>query len=326
MPCPEVVWKWVVMADRGFRDASTFWDREIHERTHVSWMEHPRVREYINRHFGGAWPLDWFQRLYPGRRFRRVLSIGCGTGAFERDLIKRDLCERADAFDGSVGSIAAARRAAAETGVASRIHYFVADFNDLCLRGSVYDAVFFHQSLHHVASLEKLLRRLLSRMRRGAILYLDEYIGPSRTDWNDESMAVIRHHYDRIPRAARFYERMPLPIQPDDPSEAIRSSEIRRQVEIGFDIEAMQGYGGNVLSVLFPAIDWSASAGDDLLTTLIATDERLANSDGPFHAVLVARPRTGLGKLIAQTRYFVEPKWRRVKWEISTRLGREAKF
>ena len=41
--------------------AGSFWDREIIEQQHVSWLEHPLVREYVNGLVGG-WPLDWFQQ------------------------------------------------------------------------------------------------------------------------------------------------------------------------------------------------------------------------------------------------------------------------
>jgi hypothetical protein len=45
------------------------------------------------------------------------------------------------------------------------------------------------------------------------------------------------------------------PIEIDDPSEAIRSAEIREQLAVGFEIEHERGYGGNVLAVILPALD-----------------------------------------------------------------------
>ncbi|HSP15012.1 MAG TPA: hypothetical protein VLV78_09690, partial [Thermoanaerobaculia bacterium] len=62
--------------------AENFWDREVVAPTHTSWMEHPRIREYIlrsiSRHEEGLWPVDWFMLWLKGRRFARGLSIGCG--------------------------------------------------------------------------------------------------------------------------------------------------------------------------------------------------------------------------------------------------------
>ena len=75
--------------------AQDFWDREVSmEAFHATnWMQNPVVHEYINASIGtrerALWPLDWFEEWLSGRRFHRALSIGCGTGALERDLIRR---------------------------------------------------------------------------------------------------------------------------------------------------------------------------------------------------------------------------------------------
>ena len=64
--------------------------------THVSWMADPAVRAYINRSISGSpqtWPIDWFVEWLRGKRFERGVSIGCGTGPLERDLIRRGLCK-----------------------------------------------------------------------------------------------------------------------------------------------------------------------------------------------------------------------------------------
>ncbi|MEA2490468.1 MAG: hypothetical protein QOH21_2260, partial [Acidobacteriota bacterium] len=116
-----------------------YWDREstqpVTPPSH-SWMAHPLVREYINESVGGGqgmWPLDWFQKAYPGRRFWNAMSIGCGTGALERDLLQRNLVDRIDACDASVQSLKIARETAATEALAERVHYFEADFNVLDL-------------------------------------------------------------------------------------------------------------------------------------------------------------------------------------------------
>ena len=124
-------------------------------------IAHPLVREYINSSLGEGtpvWPMDWLERVLKGRRFGRALSIGCGDGALERDLILRGLCQSVDAVDASLQSLHLARTAADAAGDHGRIRYFAADFNEPCLARSTYDIVFFQQSMHHVAKLEKLLR------------------------------------------------------------------------------------------------------------------------------------------------------------------------
>lgn len=297
-----------------------FWDQEVVDPMLTSWMENPLVRDYINRSIGGTgepvWPVDWFERWLGGRKFRRALSIGCGSGALERDLVRRGLVDTIDAFDGSTNSLRLARQSAQADGFGKRIRYFAADFNEPALPSKTYDAVFIHQAAHHVAKLEKLYRAILRTMTPGALLYLDEYIGPSRFDWNDRSIAPHRAAFESYPPAARRVETLPLPIHAFDPSEAFRSDEIVPQLHVGYEIAALRGYGGNLLSVIYPFVDWSKTKIDGLIDR---EQKVLANGETPYYAVIVARPKRGAAKLLASLRYFLEPKLKRLAREIRAR-------
>lgn len=303
------------------RKAREFWDQEIVAQTHVSWMNEPLILEAVHTRIGGATPAtagDWFVARLNGRTFERGLSIGCGVGNLEREAIRRNVCASIDGFDGSLCSLRAARRTADEEGYAGRIRYFASDFNRPALPRDTYDIVFANQSLHHVGKLEKLFRALLHAMKPGAILYLDEYLGPSRTEWNDEVIAPHRAVFAELPAAVRTSDFLPLPIQADDPSEAIRSSEIMRQLAIGFDLEEVRAYGGNLLAVLYPWMEWPR-ASDELKARLIEQDGEWAKS-GPYYAVVLGRPARGLRKLYALSRWCLEPKVKRVLFELRKRL------
>jgi SAM-dependent methyltransferase len=217
-----------------------------------------------------------------------------------------------------VHSLRTARRDAEKEGYAGRIHYFASDFNRPVLPRNTYDIVFFNQSLHHVGKLEKLFRAVLRAMKPEAVLYLDEYIGPSRTQWNDEVIAPHRAVFATLPAEARKGNFLPLPIQYDDPSEAIRSGEIVEQLKIGFEIEEMRNYGGNLLAVLYPMVEWTR-APRDLIPQLIERDREMSGR-GSYYAVIVARPARGLRRVYALSRWFVEPKMKRVLNEL--RRGR----
>jgi SAM-dependent methyltransferase len=299
---------------------SSFWDREVQAPTHNGWMDPLAVRLYINERITGdqhLWPLDAVQRLYP-MRYERALSIGCGTGALERDLIRRDMCGHVDAFDASIASIAIARSEAAEEHMGDRIRYFVADFNEPALPHAAYDAVFIHQALHHVGKLEKLLRAVLKTLRPGGLFYLDEFVGLSRDQWTDAEFEPYAAEFRRFPRELRRFEELPLPVHPHDPTEAVRSGEIEAQLRVGFHIDHFRGYGGAVLSVFGPQLRME-SAPPDLLGDLIKRD-RAAPRD--FYAVIMARPKRGIAKTIASLRYFTEPKVKRIFREVAALANR----
>jgi SAM-dependent methyltransferase len=305
-------------------DTEKFWDQEVVDPMLTSWMEDPLVREYINTSIGRSepmWPIDWFQRWLEGRTFRRALSIGCGSGALERDLVRKNLVDSIDAFDGSTNSLRIARQTADREGIGKRIRYFAADFNEPVLPRGTYDAVFIHQAAHHVAKLEKLYRAILHSMTDDAVLYLDEYIGPSRFDWNDRSIAPHRAAFESYPAGARRVESLPLPIHAYDPSEAFRSDEILPQMRIGFDLAELRGYGGNLVSVIYPFIDWQNAKIDRLIER---EKEVLRNGELPYYAIIVARPKRGIAKAFASLRYFTEPKVKRLLREIRDRKSKPA--
>jgi SAM-dependent methyltransferase len=303
--------------------AEQFWDREVSiEAFHsTNWMQNPVIHESINASIGTPerplWPLDWFEEWLGARRpFRRALSIGCGTGALERDLIRRNLFESIDAFDGSIASLGIAREEAEKAGMRARIRYFAGDFNRPALPRAHYDVVFVHQAMHHVGKLEKLFRAILHALKPNGLLYLDEYIGPSRHEWTEDRYRAQRKWFATVPDEYVYVRELPYPIVPQDPSEAIRSGEIMDQLNVGFDIRAFRGYGGNLLAPIYPAINWSV-APDGLLERLIRSErELLASGERSFHAVIVAAPKRGLRGKIASARYFTEPKLKRIIREI----------
>lgn len=308
------------MVNKQFTDAEAFWNREVVEKTHVEWMTDWPIRHHLNAMIGTPehplWPIEWLEEWLGGRRFGRALSVGCGTGPLERQLIQRGVCREIEAFDGSIGSLRIARQTADEEGVGEHIRYFAMDFNEPVLPRDRYDIVFFHQSAHHVAKLEKLYRAVLLALKPDGLVYLDEYVGPSRFDWEDERR-LDRHQtfYRSLPRRVRTAERLEPPIHVYDPSEAFRSSEIESQLSVGFETLARRPYGGNVLSVVTAYIEPDAL--DEVRSQLIDEENRwLAGGDPAYYAIVVARPKQGLAKRIASAHYWAVPKIKRVGREI----------
>src|SRR5205085_10087568 len=152
------------------------------------------------------------------------------------DLVRRGIVDEVDAFDLSEKSLAIARESAEAEGMAGRIRYFPADFNAVDLPPKHYDLICFHQSLHHVSALERLFAEVRRALTPDGMLYLDEFIGPSRTDWNDYTVRWYRVLYVCLPRYVRYFDTFGMPIQEDDPSEAIRSSEVYSRLAIAFDV------------------------------------------------------------------------------------------
>ncbi|MBW3670798.1 MAG: class I SAM-dependent methyltransferase, partial [Acidobacteria bacterium] len=267
-------------------------------------MEHPLIRSAINRRIGGdreMWPFDWLAEQVASKTFTRALSIGCGTGALERDLVRRGFCRSVDALDISIQSVADANRSAAREGFGDAIRYFVGDFNRLSFPRSQYDLILFHQSLHHVSELERLLSTVMQSLTPDGLLFLDEYVGPSRTTWSPRRFSHVRFTYDRLPRSVRIHEKLPLPIHPFDPSEAIRSDQIISRVAVGFETIEERPYGGNLLASIYPALE---TITDDLVSGLIEEEEAwLADHQESHYRIVLARRRRGVRRIAAVVIY-----------------------
>jgi SAM-dependent methyltransferase len=287
------------------------------------WMAHPLCRQAINRRISGnvhEWPLDWFKRVHVPRPFERGVSWGCGLGAFERAAVRTGIVREIDAFDVSEASLADARGEASRDGIEG-ISYGVGDFDDPELSRRRYDIVFFHASLHHVGALERLFRRLAFSLKRKGAVYVDEYVGPSRGEWTLERLLPAQALLDRLPSEAKARTRIDLPIEANDPSEAIRSSEIPRFLRDFFDIVEWRPYGGQVVDLVMPCLrpGWAAS-GDGLAhvqALLAIEEEELARAPESTHYLVafgrlrdirdLARP------LAAQARKAVSRRLRRLR-------------
>lgn len=270
-------------------------------------MAHPICRKAINRRVSGdpgVYPLDYLYVSSGMARFRRALSLGCGTGRLERAIARLGIAAQIDAIDGSPVSINIARQKASEEGL-PHIHYRVADLNRVKLPRCFYDVVVFHQSLHHVSSVEKLLERVLASLRPNGLLFLDEWTGPSRFDWNEAKLARANALFAAVPACWRKWTELRNPIEVNDPSEAVRSSAILPAVHRLFSILSERPYGGHLVSVLLPQLERAlipAPALDELISKWLAIEDadlERTPSSGYYTAILAA-PRTGPGYVVAR--------------------------
>ncbi len=281
-----------------------YWDSiAAHARIDEIWASHPLVRAAINRRVAGdpeIWTTTWFRGWLNGRpRLADTLSVGCGLGNFERDLVRLDLVERVLGLEISPVCVAEATRLAAVEGTSDRIAYRCADAWGEIARARDLDAIFFHASLHHFDRLDEMAELLARALKPGGLLYLDEYVGPARDEWQPTHELRWNWHYYRLPRSVRRVGRIRPPVNDEDPTEAVASSSIRPSVARRFRVLEDRGYGGNLLAVIYgnlrrpsenppsPALEFDAA-----VARLLEAEEAILRRGEPsYHAVIVATPR-----------------------------------
>ncbi len=287
------------MAGDSTRAAARYWDENREKaKDPAYWMAHPLCRQAINRRVSGnphEWPLDWLRRVHVSRPFARGVSWGCGLGAFERSAIRCGIIRETDAYDISPRSLEDARREAEKEGL-SGIDYRLGDFDDPQVPPGRYDVAFFHASLHHVRRLERMFARLRRGLPEGGAVYVDEYVGPSRTDWTTGRLAAAQKVLDAIPPAGKLAASIELPIEQNDPSEAVRSGEIASFLRQHLDLFEWRPYGGQIASLVFPNLskEWTESEeGRPWVTRILELEEEelRRDSDSTFYLVAFGRLR-----------------------------------
>ena len=279
--------------------ARRFWDDgATGEPENHFWGAQPLVRRAINRRVTGdpnRWPMEWFAERFAARPFEIGLSVGCGTGALERDALAKGICRSIDGLDFSAESVSQARRLAEAGRLQHALRYRVADVHRLELPENRYDVVFFHGSLHHVRSVEEVLARVRQSLKPGGLLYVDEYMGPSRSEWAPEEWAFARAAFLAVPDEIRNRRELAVPLPLDDPLESIRSSAIHPALHDLFDVQEDRPYGGNVLWFVFPCLDMARLREDrtGVLSRLIRLEDHLLENGwvrSYFRVVVARRP------------------------------------
>lgn len=276
------------------------------------WLSHPMVRARVNVLASGDPKRDTYDRLADimisrGHRLpiARAVSIGCGQGGVERDLVRRGIVRDIDCYDLADGAIDEARRSTAEEGLQG-LRFQVADFETAALPGNSVNLVLAHQSLHHIERLEQLFGVVAAALRPDGLLHLHEFVGPSRFQWTDaqvdEANAFIRRLPPRLRALASGRQRSlqgratVAAMIASDPSEAVRSADILPTLRKYFDVVEERNLGGAILHLALAGVasNFDESSTDDvaMLEGLFRQeDEGMANGllESDFKTIVAQR-------------------------------------
>ncbi|MFB3883205.1 MAG: class I SAM-dependent methyltransferase [Armatimonadota bacterium] len=272
------------------------------------WLDSTEVLwNYVFPRFGGR---HWYQyladRYCPAPR-PLGLSICCGDGEVERNLLRYHICQSAEGMDISPQAIELARTRASEAGMAAALSYHVGDVERLSLDAGKYDLVVAWMALHHLRRLPHVFRQVRRALKPDGIFVINEYVGPRRFQLPDRQVAFVNTYLSVIPEHLRRkpdgqlrtrFERAPVrQIVNHDPSEAVSSHRIIPLLRRHFAIAECIGYGGTLLNWLLEDVIQNFRPSDPdhrrLLDSLYAAEQEALQS-GRFasdFAFVVARRR-----------------------------------
>jgi SAM-dependent methyltransferase len=271
------------------RRVSEHWaQREDHVR---SWWQSPVVLAEIRRRVTGDSAKSfeaYFLERYCSQPFGRALSLGAGGGHFELSMLNLGACSEILGVDISETRVRHANALVPEH-MKGRLVFECANLETWRPSGH-FDLLIARDVLHHIARLEELCRSLRELLMPGALLYVDEFVGPKRFQWTHKQLEVIERLLDRL--SPSFVQDIVLgdgtlrrrAIRPtiesmiaSDPSESVRSDEIPAILAEYFELVELRPYGGAVFHQLFNRLMGNFDGYDDLVRVLMEFDFMLAD-------------------------------------------------
>ncbi len=224
----------------------------------LGWLTwRPVVRDYVFGHFGGVNWYDYVRARYCPQPLALGLSLCCGDGTTDRQLLEKGICRACEGVDISVEAIAACRRQAEAGGLSPVLRYRVADVERVQLLQSRYDLVVGWMGLHHLRTLPHVFKEVRRSLRPDGIFLVNEYVGPARfqmpprqLELINECLALLPDELRRQPIGQVLREYVPVSVEEverHDPSEAVSSNQIMPLLEREFAIVERVDYGGALL-------------------------------------------------------------------------------
>ena len=236
------------MADRSVYDAMAARENEVwgkilpdRERSQAAIEDTKASIELrVGRHFSSLSTLARERKL----KFEHGLTLGCGAGRGERELIRNGVCRALHGIDISENAIVAAREIAKEHSLP--LTYEVADLNFLELPAKTFDLVVAQTCLHHILFLERVAEQVWRSLKSDGYLWIHDFIVETQGQYDLKRISIMNQILAILPEKFRKNKitvrlvteiKRPEPGHLGSPFESIRSSEILPVFQCWFTIE-----------------------------------------------------------------------------------------
>jgi SAM-dependent methyltransferase len=138
-------------------------------------------------------------RTHANAPLRRAISVGCGTGVKEIDLLKNGIVDVIEGYDLAPGRIDVARKNAEAAGVGDRAQFFCENGFEK-FHSPTFDLVYWNNALHHMPNVREAIRWSKAVLHSGGVFAMDEYVGPSRFVISDDELRFVNEVRASLPR------------------------------------------------------------------------------------------------------------------------------
>ncbi len=190
--------------------------------------------------------------------FGKGISVGCGTGQKEINLVKLGIVETFFLYELSDERIKIGRDLVEKQGLADNVHFVHGDAFEVIERKESFDFVHWNNSLHHMMNVSEAVEWSKGILKKGGLFYMDDFIGATRFQWSDRQLEMAtavreifrdsKYLIDPRDKAKLLPSQIHRPnagsLARDDPSEAADSSNILEAVKKFFPNAFLQETGG----------------------------------------------------------------------------------
>lgn len=230
----------------------THWNKLITDNANVGYPEYFCKKYLINSHS------------------YKLLSIGCGTGFYEREFAQQCYQDKKRCFSEIVGIELSENRVKEAEKLASEnnlnIKYLNQNFYDIDFKNERFDVILFNSSLHHFDNVEMFLyKHIKPLLNENGFLIICEYVGKNRLYIPDFQLKEINKLLKAIPIKYRKYAGISnyknkiyspgfIRMKLNDPSEAVDSEAILPTLHKYFTVLEEKQLGGNLFVQLMRGI------------------------------------------------------------------------
>jgi SAM-dependent methyltransferase len=216
----------------------------------IYWNSYDDVVRHLNERAYGSPEGTWydFVRNEHGGAYGRGLSLNCGTGWVERDLVAAGAVSRLVALDYLDDLLDIARQASQGL----PIDFERGDVNEADFPDGPFDLVVNHAAGHHITYVDRVFRRLRGLVAPGGSLVTWDYTGPHRNQYTPPMWSAAAEVNERLPahyRSTMDYPHLPTMLA-TDPTEAIHSELIGEVMSRYFRHRRHRRLGGPIAYLL----------------------------------------------------------------------------
>lgn len=295
--------------------AKEYWTgKTVDQPVRIRWWQSEHVVRQVNRRICGegvpgpsGGDVKRIRMEFPGRKFRRAISVGGGTGVKEMALLTAGLLEFLDLFELSELRIELGIAQAQKLGIESRVRFHQTDALEQ-VRDPAYDLVYWNNSLHHMLDVPRAVAWSHGVLENEGVFYMNDFVGPTRMQWSDQTLEIVSGIRAALPErflkdpnrkgaslVTRIRRRSAREMSREDPTECADSDRILDAVRDYFPEALVLPIGGAVYHLVLNDVlhNIDEELDREYLDLLMALDEVCSPFCDPHYCVAIGRKGSG---------------------------------